>query len=246
MQLRKGLWLLHTRGRIEELNPLFDQYRAVHTSTQGLLIVSKSEYEKRSAEYKHVKLPAGWHTLLSPHEYTGDTYRWLTPMLLAAGLEWIGLLTDRNVPMTYRWDTTLVGLINGRNIVSCDDSLQAPRRQCGAVLFSTNLIRAVGYWYIPGIRHTYIDDVWEHIGMKCGCWEICMDVLVRKDSAFVTQQFDETHERSYGAQEQDGVHYRRWLEEDAPGAVARVKSFLTDAEKGGISRPMLVPSEARP
>ena len=98
-------------------------------------------------------------------------------------LDWVGWADDDYLPETPGWDVKMIEGLRGYNFVSTNDCWKARGdklgRMCGAWAFSGDLLRAVGYLVPPGLKKSYVDDVWETIGRATDTWATRMDIVVR-------------------------------------------------------------------
>ncbi|MBU6232205.1 hypothetical protein KGP36_06180 [Patescibacteria group bacterium] len=222
------MFLLPTRRRIDHLRHFFNAYRDTDATAPGLVIVRKGEYEELKTEYDSLKLPQGWSIRLTEAESMGGKIRetqneWWTK-------EWVGLLCDDLSPETMGWDRALIARINGWNVVSCNDGWQAPKRMNGAVLWSGDLFRAVGYIYPDGLEHMFIDDIWEGLGKEGSCWYCDMGVTVRHRHAFLTGQKDDTFDKVASFWDGDAARYQTWVNAEKNTALARIDALQRSKE----------------
>ncbi len=214
-----GVWLLPSRGRPGALAKFCSAAIAHGTSTPGWIMCTEEDREAYSA----ITLPAGWSLKFMQAQGMGDKFREVWPEV--RGMDWVGWLVDDVVPMTDKWDTTLISGLNGKNVISCNDGARAPFRMCAPV-FSGDLLRAVGYIYPPGFWHTWADDLWERIGTITGCWWVCMEVMLKHEDAFQTGRADATHEQSYGKGAQDQAAFEAWRRDGMDAAVVAVLDLM--------------------
>ena len=217
--MKNGLWLLPSRGRPHALAKFMTAAIKHGVSTPGWVLIHESEREL----YEPVPLAPGWKLKVTQTHGMGDKFREIWPMV--RNVDWLGWVVDDVVPMTDNWDTTLIGGLNGANVISCNDGARAPWRMCCPV-FSGDLLRAVGYIYAPGFHHTYMDDAWEQIGVATGCWWVCMDVTLKHEDAFQTGREDATHKLSYGRNAEDQATYHAWRQNGMDAAVIAVFDLM--------------------
>lgn len=224
----KGLWILPSRRRLVKLAKFFEAATGAGMTTPGAVLVQKEELFELQSEYEALKLPSGWKILPTMGEGMGDKCREIWPAI--KNLDWVGLACDDLRPQTMGWDQTLKAYINGKNIVTCNDSQQGNVRMAGITMFSGPLLRAIGYLYAPGFWHTFMDNVWEDIGRATNCWTYVHEVLVTHDHPFTNQQLDpaktdETTLKSYGQQKRDMDAYAHWKQHEMAGVIERVKAL---------------------
>lgn len=217
----KGVWLLPTRKRLKTLQRFLDNAIAMGCRTPGWILVSAEELNSEPG-YQTLTLPEGWGLVPTQSEGMGDKFREVYPYIKE--LDWVGWLVDDVIPMTPNWDTTLIGGLNGQNVISCNDGFRAPARMCAPV-FSGPLLRAVGWIYPEGFWHTYVDDVWETLGKVTCSWFVCMDVTLKHDDAFQSGKIDFTHQQSYGKNTADASAFQAWRRNDLDDTIMRILDF---------------------
>jgi hypothetical protein len=118
--------------------------------------------------------------------------------------------------------------LNGHNCVSTNDGLHAPQKMNGAMVWSADLIRAVGYLFAPGIVHMYADDVWEILGRATGCWTVDMSIMVRHLHETATGRKDDTSRRTNASWVADDKAFLEWRKNGQGPAVERILALMRD------------------
>lgn len=207
-----GFWLLPTRRRLTGLKKFFDSAKATGMSTSGYVIVHTQEYSELCAEYDAL-LPEGWK-IFCVNEDGGAAYKCQTAweqLDAEYAPEWVGFLSDDYEVETPGWDTHLIGHLKGWNLITSNDGWQAPKRVCGAVVWSADLPRAVGFLAIPGTQHYYWDDAWEILAQATNCWQCDMSVMMRHDHASkAIRPIDSTTERLADLVKNDHLLFDEW------------------------------------
>ncbi len=220
-----GKWYLPTRRRLQKLGAFLASAEQTGISTPGTIIVQEDEFNELQDGYLALKLPDGWSFSLTEADGMGAKLKELWPEIKER--EWFGWLVDDLICETQGWDQTLISALNGKNFVSAWDGGQKPERMCVPV-FSKALLEAVGYIYPPGFFHTYLDDVWEHLGRSTGCWQMVPEVKLTHHHGFTAEGWkpsDETEKISYSRMAEDKLAFERWKKYVASGTVARIKTM---------------------
>ena len=228
----QGIRLLCTRRRIAKLSNFLEAAIRTCVSTPGLILVEKKEYEECREQYDALPLPNAWKIIGAEGETGFERMKPFFPELQK--LDWIGTLSDDLVPLTYYWDQAILEVVNGKNVVSCDDGEQAPVRLVGAYIFSVPLANVLGYHWNPIFKYCFSDNMWEELGRQTGCWELNMDVMVRHDHPFKTGEEDETHKLSYNPTdyERDKKRFDEWMQNERDADIAKIKAFQEDRKPG--------------
>lgn len=230
--------LVPTRRRLAKLRNFCDSATATKTSTPALIIVDKKDYLDNQEAYQEIEMEhfpnSLWKLHISEAEGMGAKVR-ETHKMWADG-NWVAILNDDHHIVTPEWDVKLIAQLNGKNFITCNDRWNAPMRAAGATVWSMDLIRAVGFPIFPQqIDHLGIDDVWEIIGRNTGCWRVDMRVIVEHHHVYQNFQdrVDDTHLKVYGNGQWQGspqaedlrVKLQRWVDEEAPAVIERVKKL---------------------
>jgi hypothetical protein len=192
------MWLLPSKGRPASLKRFFEAFRATGGSTPGLVLVGRADYEEHRAAYNAIAadLPPGWFLKVTELESQGDKVREVWDEVRDCA--WLGLIGDDCVPETLGWDRWLTAALAEASIVSCNDGWQAPCRVANCWIVAGEMLRAIGYFFPPGLHHLFIDDLWEAIGGATGR-RCLMDVMVRHRHVMRGEApRDATHRAAYG------------------------------------------------
>lgn len=221
-------WLLPTKGRPENLKRFMRAAREMGTSTPGIVLVNaddKTDYREAMA-----LAPDGWLLYVVPAAKTyGDALRWVWDAV--KDLPWVGLVSDDLVPCTPNWDKHLLQSLTGWNFVSSNDGWQAPRRMHGAVAWSGELLRAVGWLFPEGLTHVFHDDMWETIGRETGCWQVRMEVMVKHLHESLGGTIGPTMDTQSVLWLGDAARYETWtLGGEKDVAIAAVKALMAEKQ----------------
>jgi len=152
-------------------------------------------------------------------------------------LAWVGWADDDYLPETPGWDMKMIEGLRGYNFVSTNDCWKSREditvgRMCGAWAFSGGLLRAVGYLVPPGLKKSYVDDVWEVIGRATGVWRTRMDIVVRHLHPETGQAaVDETNTQVDKHWRNDTKAIARWKKTHARQAIERVKTIVPQSSE---------------
>jgi hypothetical protein len=91
----------------------------------------------------------------------------------------IGFMGDDHRPRTHGWDARVLEEITAEPlaVVYGDDLLQG-RNLASQVFMSSQLVRRLGWFNPPGIRHMYIDNFWMTLGANLGTLTFLDDVII--------------------------------------------------------------------
>lgn len=226
------MWLLPTKGRIDNLRRFLRASTEMGCQSPGLVIVNESELEREAGAYKQAMAlaPKGWDLLGVKAETYGDALR--ATWKIVKDNEWIGLISDDLVPCSGNWDTQLIKALNGWNVVSSNDGWQAQTgdiyrdRLHGAIVWSGELARAVGWIFPEKIKHIFHDDVWETLGRETRCWQVRPDIMCRHLHEALNGVIGPTMDRNSLLWQHDEAVFKSWLAADKDACVARIKALM--------------------
>lgn len=160
-----SIWLLSTKGRPALCQGVLDACEKTGMRSQGILWVDETV-----DQYRDIRLPSNWEIIYRK--------RWGG---IATAMNWVfkrypkashyGWLADDSFPRSGGWDEKIEKaagdwfLAYGQDrYVSADAfvrHLLPQGRDLGAPLcWGGNLVRAVGWWALPGVKQAGIDTAW--------------------------------------------------------------------------------------
>lgn len=214
------MWFLPSYRRVDRAQTAVDSMVACGPVSPGVIIVNHDD----PSDYESMRLPEGWriHRLGGENLRTADCWRWAFETY--PGLPWYGLMSDDMVAQTPEFEKTLVAAAMHHCIASSDDGWTArPNRQgrmTGATVIGGDLVRAVGGITVGGMRHCFIDDLWETIGRDFECWKVCDEVKVEhRHVGNGKAAMDDTYARANHDIETDRKHFVEWSQGGGKEAV---------------------------
>lgn len=162
---QNAIWLLSTRGRPKECQATLDACERAGMTSPGVVYVDETV-----DMYRNIRLPKNWTIHYEPE--------WGS---LQASMSWCfneypdatqyGWLADDVRPRTRGWDKILESeagdwcLSYARDLWLSEAEWTRLELEDGANISSGlcwggNLVRAVGWWALPGVRQAFIDVAW--------------------------------------------------------------------------------------
>lgn len=161
-------WVFPSRGRQKLCQQVLDACKETGMSTPGYLFI-----DARVDPYDGLRVPDNWKVIRLDHEHhIWDCFHLVYQ--LEPNADWYGFMTDDIRPKTKDWDKILIHYARPFYLVDCNDEWLANDPTialyslCGNVfVWGGDLIRAVGWWRVPGI-HSGVgqDDAWVHLLCK--------------------------------------------------------------------------------
>ena len=182
-QPRNAIWLLSTKGRPREAQETIDACMDAGMTSPGVVYVDETV-----DMYRNLRLPKNWRIHFEP--------KWGS---LQASMSWCyreypdasqyGWLADDVRPRTPGWDRLLEHeagdwcLSYARDLWLSEKDYTRLELEDGANLSSGlcwggNLVRAVGWWALPGVRQAFIDVAWCRIVQPLRLARYVPDVVV--------------------------------------------------------------------
>ena len=228
------MWLLPTRNRISSLRRFLTSAREMGTMSPGRILVDDDDFQEHRSAYETAMAlaPEQWkiEVLKNSEKCYGGALREIWRFV--KDLPWIGLVSDDLVPSSGNWDTKLIGSLSGWNVVSSNDGWQATTgdtardRLHGAIVWSGDLARAVGWIFPDRLKHIFHDDIWETIGRETGCWSIRTDIMCKHLHESLSGVRGPTMDPSSLLWKHDEAIFKGWMERDKDACVARVRELM--------------------
>jgi hypothetical protein len=146
---------------------------------------------------------------------------------LAEDCRFLASLGDDHVPVTAGWDALLVAALDGRMGVAYGNDLHQGAEAPTACLIPSPVITALGYMAPPGPVHLFIDLFWKRLGQDLGCLEYLPEVVVEHVHPHAGKApWDDSYRRSDALSGSDGAAYDRFLANQWPDDLSRLKGVL--------------------
>ena len=141
--------------------------------------------------------------------------------------KWYGIMCDDQMPITERWDQTLLNLLTDWNMVSTDDTLNKNDwRMAGIPVFGGEFIRTCGFIMPPCTWHICSDDWWELVGKTCNNW-IKSDAKSTHMTPETTGiEADETYKTSYTDFSGQVSRYNQWLVDEGNNLLSKIQKQM--------------------
>lgn len=176
-----AIWLLSTRGRPDEAQATIDACARTGMTSPGVVYTDGTRYPR-------LRLPRNWEAHHEP-EWLGlqGSMQWCFETFPDATA--YGWLADDTRPRSDGWDRGLEQAAGRWNLAYANDlwfaadSHEAARLADGfnlssGLCFGGDLVRAVGWWALPGVRQAGIDTAWTEIVRPLGLHRYRPDIVV--------------------------------------------------------------------
>ncbi len=220
-----GTIVLPTLNRPHLLKNFLASYTEMKSTMPGLALVDKTDPQKDA--YLALELPPKWEIVLTDAILMADKIHEVWERI--KDLDYVTILNDDHVCQTEEWDKKVLAQINGHNVVFTNDNWVFPNRICGAICFSGQILRTLGYMFPKDIKHLFSDDAWAFLFSRAQCAQGLPDVVVAhahayKDKSLQDETFFKINGRSGlgpngqgdgGLWPTDKAAFEKWMREDA-------------------------------
>ncbi len=133
-----------------------------------------------------------------------------------------GMVADDVLPETSGWDVIMAELCQPDKIVwGCDD-LQNERLPVHPFI-GGDLVRKLGWWSCPGLKHWFVDNVWKHLADELACGVYLPQVkMTHLHHIRGRSPIDRTY-REQPAPAIDERIYQKFMENEFQGVINRLK-----------------------
>lgn len=221
--------LLPTLNRIHLVQRFVDSYKETRATCPVWILVDSEDRNKHA--YDILKLADGFRVIDTGSAISmGDKCRFIWPHVKQSGEASVGLLNDDHVCMTKEWDKKVEAMIDGTNMVSCNDgNWNFGTNVVGITAWSMPLLDAVGFPIFPrNLQHYFVDNVWKSIGDATGCWLETLKINFEHRHVFRGQmEADDTFKRVNDPEKTayDQKEAQHFMDQDFAGVVERVKKL---------------------
>lgn len=155
--------ILPTKGRPENLRRFIRLYKET-SATLPIHVIFDSEDSYR---YNDVETPNHWKRVSAP---AGTTLGGIFELIFKKYPNelYYGMVADDVAPETSGWDVIMAELCQPDKIVWGCDELQNEKLPVHPFI-GGDLVRKLGWWACPGLKHWYVDNVWKSIADALGC-----------------------------------------------------------------------------
>jgi len=201
-----GVFIIPTRGRREQLEELLPNLHATRGGDTRLIVAIDDDdpaYDRGLS----IPLPRNVGFVVGPHEpLTPKLNRWAVPA--AQHYPVVGFLAD-DVDPGPGWDIAYYEALQTPGI-----AIPATFSRADGVgehqAVSSVIIRGLGWYFQPRLRHYYTDNVWADLGRGAGCYRTSDAVIIHNH----VLSGDETYRQAERHGPSDALAYREWRDGD--------------------------------
>lgn len=157
------------------LRRFIQAYRATGATAHVFVRIDNDDPQQQAymdlmagAEWPHT-----WKLSVGPRMKCPEACEWFFQLFPKE--PYYSLFGDDVVPETRGWDQTLIAAAGTKRVSYGRDPKVWPRAPHPVV--GGDLVRAVGYYALPGVLHWYMDTLWEWLAQKTGRLVQCPNVM---------------------------------------------------------------------
>lgn len=150
------MWLVPSKGRPQLCQRLFD---AAKFQEPGILILNTDD----EMHYRQVLVPKGWRRIVTPPTFLSDALN--RGLRHAPNEPWYGILNDDHLPKTEGWERAVIDAAGSQGLAWPHDNYA---KRISSHVKGGELVRLLGWFVCPKIKHFWLDDVDELIAKELG------------------------------------------------------------------------------
>jgi hypothetical protein len=136
---------------------------------------------------------------------------------------WYGILADDLMPRTPKWDVLLIDRA-GKTQISYPNDLGRKSKLPTHPCVGGDLVRAQGWFGLPGVRHYCVDSVYRYIGDSLGIKHRMDEVIVEHVHYSEKKvERDGLYKETSRFKESDDEAYTAWLRDQGPGLIQQLR-----------------------
>lgn len=229
------LVIVPTRGRRVLLERFLAAAAATREAATDLLVVTDDDDD--AGTYAGVTLPDATRMVSGPRAWLGPK---LNRHAVPAAREYpvVGFLADDVIPETPGWDSLLLAALGTPGIAYGEDRRRADVPEHPFV--SSVIVRALGWFSEPSLRHYCLDCVLADLGNAAGCLRFVPHAVMAHlhHSCHNGTGQDATYAEAEANGPHDQAAYQAWRRERMTADVAAVRSATSlDGRSAGCRAP---------
>ncbi len=170
------MFILPSRGRPDNVARLIEAWHeTAATAMEYKWRVRLDEDDLTLDAYYRLPWPKCWNVIIGKRISPCEAFNEAFGKCPDAGF--YGLMGDDIMPRTACWDAILVSEASGWNVAYGDDLINGEAHGTHLVV-GGELIRALGWVSLPGVKRLYCDTALNHIGRSLGVLRYRPDVIL--------------------------------------------------------------------
>lgn len=213
------MWVFATRSRIANCTRFIKAWTATGASTPVYVRMDNDDPDLDAA----LKLPwpAEFELVVDAPVRVGQA---MNEMFNRYPNEpWYGILADDLVPKTMHWDQLLIKSAEPDQISYANDVYEKRIRICHPCV-GGDLVRTVGFFSVPTVKHFGTDTFWEQLHHCCDKKGRQEHVIVEHAHFnFDQSPVDATYERSQSVRREDKIAFKEYMNQHFETIMRRIE-----------------------
>ena len=214
------MWVFATRSRFSNCVRFLESW--IKTSASSPVYVRMDEDDPELDRLLKLPWPLEFELVVGPQARIGQA---MNEMFGKYPNEpWYGIMADDQIPKTDRWDQRLIEAAIPDQISYADDVYEKRTRICHPCV-GGDLVRTVGFFSVPTVRHFGTDTFWEQLHHSCGKNGRLPDVVVEHAHVNFNQApNDATYIRSQTIRQEDKFAFKAYMNEHFETIMSRIEA----------------------
>lgn len=213
--------MVPTRGRRVQCERLLESFRENTDNADIAFILDQDDEET----YKDMEWGDALAGVLTPRESLSGKLN-QTAAAFTGLYDVLMFVADDYTFDTPHWDTLMLDILEDMGGTGMVFPENQHRPLPAIVMISSDIIRELGWFAQPQLKHYCLDEVWNFLGRRADLIRKARDVVVKHHHYMVDpfQPRDETYsvtEEAYA--QQDVAKFREWMGTEGPGMAARLR-----------------------
>lgn len=212
--------ILPTKGRPQNLKRFVRSY----LDTAATLSINVIFDAADAYRYDDIQTPSHWKRISAPAgTRIGEIFNLIFKKY--PDEDYYGMVADDIVPQTHLWDIVLRDSCLPDKIAWACDGLQNENLPVHPFI-GGELVRKLGWWACPGLKHWYVDNVWKNLANALNCGVYLPNIkMTHLHPANGSAPYDRTYNEQ-PSHTADEICYINFLQNDFQQTVDRVKNTL--------------------
>ena len=210
--------ILPTKGRPLNLKRFIRAYNDTKAVIPIWLILDASD----GYRYNLIETPPHWKRVSVP---SGTPLGGIFERIFKkySNEAYYGMVADDVVPETEHWDSIMMEACQPDKIVWGCDELQNERLPVHPFI-GGDLVRKLGFWAAPGMKHWFVDNAWKAIADALGCGIYMPNVkMIHRHYVNGRAPMDKTYQEQPNHMA-DQIAYQKFMNERFHDLIKRLKS----------------------
>ena len=218
------MWFLPSLGRPEKLQEVMEACSNSH------IYVYLHRGDERLPDYYDLPWPRTWEIKVGERLGLCDALNWCIKEFPD---EWCyGLMADDVIPLQEDWSIQLE-TASGMDYLAYPDDLVHGEKLCTHHCIGGDLMRRVGYWAVPGLKHSFLDTAWYQMAGSSGLLRYLPYIQFDHRHPVVGKSdVDDTYEIGQSSYEEDMQVFQEWQYDGFPEAVDRINQLPEEVQNG--------------